>query len=522
MRHLPHTLLLLALLLSFALLPGSGLARAAEERCFPETSQCIAGRFREYWEQNGGLSVFGFPITPARAEVNRDTGQSYLTQWFERNRFELHPENGAPYDVLLGRLSDERLRLMGVDWQAQPREGGPKAGCLWFEQTGRNVCDQANGLGFKSYWRTHGLKDSLLDARGRSLALFGLPLTEATMQVSPWDGRVFLIQWFERARFEWHPDEPDTYKVLLGLLGNEVRMNTADAPERGQIAFVRDGDIYVMSAGGGQPMRLTTNAGAPPSSASERPVWSPDGQRIAFNAGWDLIIMSSDGAEQTRLTQHTGMPEELEPAWSPDSQRIAFRLEGEIYIATVDGSQRVRLTTDSSHDACPDWSPDGRHIAFISYRDDHYEIIARDLDTGGETRLARGGCPAWSPDGRRIAFGADDGVYVMNRDGSGIARLTTLVATGKPTWSPDGKRIAFASLRGGFDYDIYVVSADGGMLSNLTNNPARDDQPTWSPDGHSIAFASDRTGSSAIYTMKADGTEQTYLASGDGPAWSPR
>src|SRR3712207_8635843 len=49
-------------------------------------------------------SVFGYPLTAAATEVNRDTGQPYLTQWFERNRFELHTENQAPYDVLLGRL----------------------------------------------------------------------------------------------------------------------------------------------------------------------------------------------------------------------------------------------------------------------------------------------------------------------------------------------------------------------------------------------------------------------------------
>src|SRR3712207_4208150 len=97
----------------FVALVAAGLpyhrASAQAQRCFPETGQCISGRFRAYWEQNGGLPVFGFPITPARQEVNRDTGQTYLTQWFERNRFELHPENAAPYDVLLGRLGDDQI-----------------------------------------------------------------------------------------------------------------------------------------------------------------------------------------------------------------------------------------------------------------------------------------------------------------------------------------------------------------------------------------------------------------------------
>ena len=44
------------------------VAAAPGDRCFPETGQCFAGRFREYWDGNGGLSVFGFPIAGQRTE----------------------------------------------------------------------------------------------------------------------------------------------------------------------------------------------------------------------------------------------------------------------------------------------------------------------------------------------------------------------------------------------------------------------------------------------------------------------
>src|SRR5688500_3588480 len=149
---------LLALVLTTAISP----ARAQDQRCFPETNQCISGRFRQYWEQNGGLAVFGFPLPPPRDEQNRDTGRTYLTQWFERNRFELHPENAAPYDVLLGRLGEDRLLQSGRDWRQEGREGGPEAGCLWFEETGHNVCNQGGASGFRTYWETHGLQDPAL------------------------------------------------------------------------------------------------------------------------------------------------------------------------------------------------------------------------------------------------------------------------------------------------------------------------------------------------------------------------
>ncbi|HZG67191.1 MAG TPA: hypothetical protein VEZ12_10635 [Herpetosiphonaceae bacterium] len=212
------TLLVVAVVLASVSLPLSTVAQA--DRCFPETGQCISGRFRQYWEQNGGLAVFGYPITPAQDEVNADTGQTYLTQWFERNRFELHTDTAAPYDVQLGRLGDARLKQQGRDWFTFPK-GQQTAGCLWFPETGHSVCEPV-----RSYWETHGLLDPALNPYARSLALFGLPLSERTMETNA-SGDAIETQWFERARFECHANNPPEFRVLLGLLGNEVRQNPA-------------------------------------------------------------------------------------------------------------------------------------------------------------------------------------------------------------------------------------------------------------------------------------------------------
>src|SRR5438093_8656733 len=99
----------LLFLMLLALLPAT-TAQAAESICFKEVPDCIEGRFAEYWRQNGGLAVFGFPLDEARSE--QVGGGTFMAQRFERNRFELHPENARPYDVLLGRLGDERLRQL--------------------------------------------------------------------------------------------------------------------------------------------------------------------------------------------------------------------------------------------------------------------------------------------------------------------------------------------------------------------------------------------------------------------------
>ncbi|NWJ46085.1 MAG: hypothetical protein HXX08_09425 [Chloroflexi bacterium] len=189
----------------------------SDDLCFVETNQCISGRIREFWEQNGGLPVFGFATTPQRLETVE--GQNFQAQWFERTRLELHPENQRPYDVLLGRLGDDRLKQQQRDWTAFPKATSPGSNCLYFAETGHRVCDQI----LKAF-RNNGLEfdGQAGKSLAESIALFGLPLSEPLTETFP-DGKVFISQWFERARFEIHPENQPPYDVLLGLLGNEIK-----------------------------------------------------------------------------------------------------------------------------------------------------------------------------------------------------------------------------------------------------------------------------------------------------------
>jgi hypothetical protein len=198
-------------------------AQAQDQRCFPETSQCISGRIRQYWERNGGLPVFGFPTTDQHEELVE--GQPFQVQWFERNRLELHPENAPPYDVLLGRLGADRLQQQGRDWFTFPK-GSEQPNCRHFTETGHTVCGD-----FLAYFRSQGLDLSQGGTtEAESLALFGLPLSEAADETSPTDDKTYLTQHFERARMELHPENQPPFNVLLGLLGNEIRNNAVLPP----------------------------------------------------------------------------------------------------------------------------------------------------------------------------------------------------------------------------------------------------------------------------------------------------
>lgn len=186
------------------------------ERCFDEVPYCITGRIRQYWEQNGGLTVFGFPIAPQQEEMIE--GTPYQVQWFERNRLELHPENEPPYDVLLGRLGVDVLTKQGRDWQSFAKSDA-QDGCMFFPDTGHNVCGD-----ILHAWQASGLEIDGQSgfSQAENTALFGLPvsgLIEETLS----DGNMYQVQYFERARFELHPENEPPYHVLFGLLGTEVR-----------------------------------------------------------------------------------------------------------------------------------------------------------------------------------------------------------------------------------------------------------------------------------------------------------
>lgn len=191
------------------------------QRCFLETGFCLAGRIREFWEENNGLSTFGLPITRQQEEII--DGVARQVQWFERTRLELDPELTPPYDVLLGRLGVERLEQQGRDWWLFPRATPTEnPNCRFFAETQHSVCGD-----ILQAWRSWGLELNGQPAvsEAESLALFGMPISEIQTETLS-DGQTLQVQWFERARFELHPQQSPS-PVLLGLLGNEMQQAQA-------------------------------------------------------------------------------------------------------------------------------------------------------------------------------------------------------------------------------------------------------------------------------------------------------
>ncbi|MFN8516404.1 MAG: hypothetical protein U0232_16290 [Thermomicrobiales bacterium] len=207
--------LMAILVLCTGLLPSlvhpASVSAATEPRYFSETKHYVSGRFREFWEGRGGLFVFGLPLTSQFAFTSTD-GKVYQMQFFERAVFELHPENNAPYDVLLTLVGTEIATNRGGITPAVPNANLPGGG--YDTVTGHNV-----PAAFQTWWNRYG-----------GLQNFGRPLGEAVNEINEADGKVYLTQYFERGRFEYHPENLNTpYEVLLGLLGRE-RLVRAGVP----------------------------------------------------------------------------------------------------------------------------------------------------------------------------------------------------------------------------------------------------------------------------------------------------
>jgi hypothetical protein len=162
---------------------------------FSQSSHHVSDRagFLTFWREHGGVLIFGYPLSE---EIVED-GQ--IVQYFERARFEYHPER-------LGEGAQVQLSLLGRELTAGRNfpDGAPDGGTQYFPETRHTLSGK-----FLKYWLKRG-----------GLSIFGYPLSEPFEEAGA-DGQSHLTQYFERARFEYHPEDLDGFyrreEQALGL-----------------------------------------------------------------------------------------------------------------------------------------------------------------------------------------------------------------------------------------------------------------------------------------------------------------
>lgn len=184
-------------------------SRDPRARFFAITGHNVPEPFISYWDNHGGVERFGYPLTEAFEEISETDGERYLTQYFERARFEFHPEYiGTKDEVLLG--------LLGTETTAARRNEAPFRSIARFSSTAErrffDLTRHSLSSGFKRFWEANG-----------GLPIFGYPISEEFEERSQTDGNVHIVQYFERNRFEYHPGYAGTKdEIMLGHLAREV------------------------------------------------------------------------------------------------------------------------------------------------------------------------------------------------------------------------------------------------------------------------------------------------------------
>lgn len=193
------------------LAPIASFPDSGDHRYFAATGHSLNFGFKAYWERNGGIQQFGYPISEEFPEAGAD-GLIRTVQYFERARFEYHLDLLAttPDGVELGMLGRE----MAIGHEQHPAFVPVGADAAmgdrqFFAATGHTLGGQ-----FADYWQANG-----------DLAHFGYPISEEFPEIGA-DGVSRTVQYFERYRFEYRAD---TQRVELSLLGVQ------DAQSRGYL-----------------------------------------------------------------------------------------------------------------------------------------------------------------------------------------------------------------------------------------------------------------------------------------------
>lgn len=371
-------LLCLCLLASLAVAALPAPSRAAEELYFPETGLTLSDEhgFLSYWRAHGGLAQFGLPRTAEIREVNPANGRIYTVQWFERNRFEWHPEyGGTPSEVLLGLLGSQAI--IGREAEGPfVRVPDPRlAGQTYFAETGHTLRNS-----FKAYWEAHG-----------GLPLYGYPLSEEFTERDPITKAEYLVQYFERNRFEWHPDNQEPYKVLLGLLGNRIvgDPGSPDAP----VASAQV-PLAVSAQFRSKPFDTPRIFTLPPDFAiGVFAAGQPGARMLAFAPNGDLFVSRKDAGEVVVL---------------PDRDRDGVTDGAQIFAGGLAKPHGLAF-----HDGYLYVAQEGAVVRFpyaagdLAARGPAQTVVA-DLPSGPGSGLAGG----VNHDTRSIAFGPDGKMYV--------------------------------------------------------------------------------------------------------------
>lgn len=252
-----------------------------------------------------------------------------------------------------------------------------------------------------------------------------------------------------------------------------------------------------------------------------------------------IYQMDYDGFDQKPVSR--GHFLDLSPRWSPDGRSLTFvsypKRTGAPTLTLVGSEGSKLLFEGTSMVAGGAFSPDGERIAFSSSHEGNPEIYVMNRDGSGLKRLTdhpmSDVTPTWSPTGKEIAFTSERSgspqIYVMDTEGLNLRRLPLPGRyNAEPAWSPSTNEtfaeIAYASRIEGARFDVVVYNFTTGQARQLTAGKGLNESPSWAPNGRHLVFTSTRTGTHQLFAIQRDGSQMkqiTFEGENTTPAWGP-
>ena len=349
----------------------------------------------------------------------------------------------------------------------------------------------------------------------------------------------------------------------------------AISPDGSTIAFAYKGDLYCVPANGGEARQLTTNA-----AYDSQPIWSPDGKKIAFTSNregsLDVYVISAKGGAPTRLTTHSGketpiafkdndhvlfsaniMPTAQSNLFAFSQvyevsteggrpklysvlpmENISINKNGQVLyhdkkgyedawrkhhtspitrdIWMLDNGKYQKLTTFKGEDRNPVWAADNQSFYYLSEQDGSFNIYRRNIASGKDTQITQQKKNpirflTSSNDGL-LCYGFDGEIYTV-KEGAQPQKVSISITTDNDepslirkvqSWgateialSPDAKEVAFV-MHG----DVYVTSTEYKTTKRITDTPQQERNLSFAPDGRSLVYASERNGVWQIFQAK--------------------
>lgn len=267
------------------------------------------------------------------------------------------------------------------------------------------------------------------------------------------DGRHFAV--IDRGQVALLPVEGGAVVPITST--PEAKSEISWSHDGQKLAYVSDGDVWVVSVAGGEPRQLTTGSvgpGDPRGATDHFPLWSPDGKWILFQSGrrgWnELYVVSEDGKTKNYI-----------------AATEIYSGADQVGNTVVDRGDAV---SSDRFDPNPAWAPDGKSISYTERSRQFFSGKLKVISFDGSTGTARGD--------------AKD-LYIAKNDRGGAWAVNTAA------WAPDSRTLAVVLQETGWD-KVFLIPASGGKPRQLTRGESEDEDPVYSPDGKLIAIVSNR------------------------------